>query len=1077
MKEFIKNLKLKLLIIFTIPAIGMLYFSSAYLKDKVIQYSNTKYLDNISKYIYTCNELIGALQKERGASIAYISNQSDFFKKKLINEREKTDKNYLKLKQYLLIDNNTQSKSYLKQVIEGYSNIAEFRKKVDSRKVKLFCILNYYSKIISNLITSTDILKNKFVNERFFQTIVAYRRIIMLAEVSGQERALISYLLGLDKKKDIKRIIYKLVELEMKFKQVRDDFISDATVSIYTRYRDNIHKEFEEKLIKTKHDVIFNHNFHVMSSEEWWSLTTKYIDILHEINSKLLNIMMKMKTELEYDAQKALFISMFLWGILIIALFFLIKTIEKIVDTFGKLVSNIDEQKILYRTYADFSEALFYNDDNENTIFTSLLMILEHTGFFKYIWLIKKDSNTLIPVITENFPISTLKKELSEYPDTVKLKIFDDIYKVFYDARPLISYPERIITPIYRGVELFSIYPVLKKDSVEYAIVAAFNDDDIYDSNVNDILLRLSGNLTYAFEKIAYKERERNLLAELRVAATAFNAYEAIIVTDRDGNIIKANKAFTKITGYTEDEVIGKSPNILKSGKHDKAFYTRMWDKLRKEGYWRGEIFNKRKNGEIYPELLSITAVKDENGKVINYVAHFFDITTIKEAQEKAEYRALHDPLTNLLNRQGLSEELEIIYNYSNAYKEYNAFLFFDMDNFKYINDYYGHEMGDKLLQITANKLKKSIENKDVVARIAGDEFGIILTGLGTYKKAATAKASLFAENLLNSFKNPIIIDDIYIELSFSIGIKIFPDNDKSPQDIITNADIAMYQAKKDGKNRFHFFDSDLDRESKRYLEAKNKLTATLNKRSDEIKLYYQPKVSVVTGKITGFEALVRWQQPDGTILSPDEFLFATVGNTLSLNLNRYIIKKVCEQIVEWKKLYPSFNRRVSINISGEQFSNKNFESELLSIVKSTDADPHMIDLEIVEDALLKDTEKAISSINRLKKSGFTFSIDDFGTGYSSLNYLYKLPVDTLKIDKSFVMNIFRGKNASIVKMVIETAKLFGMKTVAEGVEDVAILNYLESYGCDEYQGYLYSKPLPPDEAEVLISKEFGNKK
>ena len=1074
MKEFIKNIKLKLLIIFAIPSLGMLYFSSGYLEEKITQYSNTNYLDSVSEYIKTCNDLICALQKERGASIAYISKESPFFKEQLIKQRVHTDKSYAKLKRYLLQDNATQNKRYIKEVIEGYSGIEEFRKRVDSKSVELFTILNYYSKIISNLITSTDILKSKFVNEEFFRTIVSYRRIMILSEISGQERALISYILG---GKSDSRVLNKLVELEMRFKQVRKDFISDSTVAIYTLYRDNIDKEFEDKLIQTKYEVVFNHNFKIMTPEQWWKEATKYIDTLHHINIELLDMMMKMKESLKKEAQNTLLISLFLWLLSIIALFVLLKTIEKLIDTFGDLVSKIDEQKILYRTYADFSEILFYNDD-ENTIFTSLFVILEQTGFFKYLWLIKKEDDKLIPVITENFPISTLKKELSKSKSKSKytLKIFDDIYRVFQDAKPLISYPDRIKNPIYDMVALFALYPILKKDNVEYVLVTSFCNESLYDTNINDILLRLTGNLTYAFDKIEAKQREEQMIKELRIAASAFNAHEAIVVTDSDGIIKKVNRAFTEITGYSEDEVIGKSTNILKSGRHNQEFYTRMWDKLRKEGYWRGEILNRRKNGEIYPELLSITAVKDEEGRVVNYVAHFFDITQIKEAQQKAEYRALHDPLTNLFNRQGLLEELEIIFHYSLAHKVYNAFLFFDMDNFKYINDYYGHEMGDKLLQLTAKKLKEAIDDKDVVARIAGDEFGIILTDLGDDKQSAMKKASLFSEKLLEIFKEPVVIDDVYIELSFSIGIKIFPDGDKSPQNVIINADIAMYQAKKEGKNKFHFFDSNLDRESKIYLETKNRLATALSKHRDEIILYYQPKVSVVTGKIEGFEALVRWQQPDGTILSPAEFLFATVGNTLGVNLNRYIIESVCKQIVEWRRKYPKFDKRVSINISGEHFSNKIFENDLLDIVNATLAKPEMIDLEIVEDALLKDIDNAIASIKRLKELGFTFSIDDFGTGYSSLNYLHKLPVDNLKIDKSFVMNIFKGKNASIVKMVIETAKLFGMKTVAEGVEDIHTLNYLESYGCDYYQGYLYSKPLPPEEVEKLIAMESSIK-
>jgi len=1070
MNEFIKNIKLKLIVIFSIPAIAMIYFSSGYLKDKIIQYNNTKYLDRISSYIYTSGELIEALQRERGASIAYISKQSKFFKEQLIKAREVTDKDYNKIKSFLIDDNSIQNRNYLKKIVESYSDIGSFREKVDKVKVDIFEILKYYSNIISNLISSTNILKSKFVNEEFFRTIIAYRRVMMLGETSGKERALITY--ALESKKIFMPITLQLIRLEMKFQQIKQDLLSDATVSIYTIYRSNINKRFENNLTAIKEAIIFKQDINIIDSHKWWSLSTRYIKLLKYINEQLLQKMIDMKNSLKYSAMVTLLISFILWAISLIALFLLLKTIDKIITTTGKLVNEIEEQKKLYRILSEFSEILIYNSD-KHTIFTSMFVVLEQTDFFKYLWLVELKDDKIYPIITENFSISTLKRELKKENEH-NYKIFDEIKQVFRSGKYAIYKSQNIDSPIYNDVEIFYISPILYKDRVNYVIVSAFRKEKDFNISISDMMSRICDNLTYAFEKIDFKEREKRLQDELRVAASAFDAHEAIAVTNKDGYIIKVNKAFTEITGYREDEVIGENPSILKSGKHDKDFYIQMWDSLRKNGYWRGEIYNKRKNGEIYPELLSITAVRDENGKITNYVAHFFDISNIKEAQKKAEYRALHDPLTDLLNRQGLTDELELIYNYSKMNGEYNAFLFFDMDNFKHINDYYGHEMGDKLLKVTAEKLKESISNGDIVGRIAGDEFAIILISLGKDKSIAMTKATIFVESLLNRFKEPILIDDIHIELSFSIGIKIFPDKEINFTDVIVNADVAMYQAKKSGKNRFHFFDENLDIESKRYLQIKNELAYTINHSKDDLKIYYQPKVSVETNEIIGFEALVRWNHPSGKILTPDKFLFATVGNTLGFKLNRIILEHIYTQIKQWQERYPNFDKRISINISAEQFNNDSFEDDLISIINSKEIDPKLIDLEIVEDALLQDTQKAIKLIENLKLKGFTFSIDDFGTGYSSLNYLYQLPVDTIKIDKSFVMNINQDKNKILVKMMIDTAKLFDMETVAEGVEDEETLKILKSYGCDIYQGYFFSKPKPVEEIDEMLDREYN---
>ncbi len=1070
MNNFIKNLKLKLLIIFAIPSIGMVYFSSGYLYDKVIQYDNTLYLDRVSQYAKISSRFIDDLQKERGLSIGYISKNSDFFYKKLKRQRERTNECYRRLKRYFNSYTNSENQNYLKSVVESYSDIESFRQKVDKKEVNIFEILDYYSNIISNLIASTNILKSKFVNEEFFRTIVAYRRLMLLGEVSGRERALITFML--ESGSTAPRVLHTLIKLEMEFKQVRQDLLSDATIRVFTRYRDIIDKRFENNYIDTKHKIIFERDVCCIKSNKWWKISTKYINSLHKLDKEVLDMLMHMKQKLKRDALTTLGLSIFIWLLSILALYLLIRLVSSIINAFGELVSKIDEQKRLYQTFAEFSEILIYNDD-ERTILTSMCVILYQTEYFKYLWLAEKKNGVIEPFITENIPATVLKKEIHS---NNTLKIVDDIEHTFNDGRQMVSHPEAVKNPLYEGIEVFGLYPVNRDKQTTFVLVIAFDKEEKFDVSINEMLGRMCSALTYAFEKIDAKEQERRLRDELRIAASAFDAHEAITVTDTNGKIVKVNKAFTEITGYEADEVIGRNTNILKSGQHDKNFYVDMWDKLRKTGHWSGEIYNRRKNGEIYPELLSISAIKDDNGEVTHYIAHFYDISDMKDAQQSAEYRAMHDPLTDLYNRQGLTEELQRIYSYCKLHKELNAFFFFDLDNFKHINDYYGHEVGDRVLQRVAHRFKELIYEGDIAARIAGDEFAIILTRLGKNQESAIAKASIFVEKLIEHFKEPVVIDDISIEVSFSIGIKIFPTGEDSYQDVIINADVAMYHAKKGGKNRFNFFDEALDEASKKYLEIKNELTNAL-KNSNELKIFYQPKVSISSGEVEGFEALLRWQHPKKGLLSPDQFIQATIGNTLGLRLNEYVIKSVCRDLVEWKNRWSDFDKKVSINISSEQFVTDSFEATLLDIVQNTGAKTELIELEIVEDALLKDINKTIDTINRLKNLGFTFSIDDFGTGYSSLNYLNKLPVDTLKIDKDFVLRLFLDKNTALVKMIIEIAKVFDMKTVAEGVENSSVLQYLETYGCDMYQGYLFSPPLPHNKTEELLATIYEDDK
>ncbi|RUM46058.1 MAG: hypothetical protein DSY46_01075, partial [Hydrogenimonas sp.] len=1065
MAEFIRNVKLKLLVIFLFPAIGMLYFSSGYVYEKVLQYQSTSYLEDVVKYVKVSTQLIKELQKERGLGIAFLSDQSVYFQKQLQLQRDKSDKAFREFQTFLTHQEGIYDEKSVKKIIEQYTKIESCRKRIDHKQCSLFDILDFYSQIISFLIDSTDVLKARFINENFFQTIVGFRELLMLAEVSGKERALISYLL--ETRQLTPKLESTLIRLESEFQELKKRFMKETTVPLLILYRQSIDPELSQKYVQMKEKIIFAHNFSDVESKVWWQLATEYINTIYQVDFLVLQQLLDLKERLRHDAFLALVISLILWALSIIALYFLLRIISKILNTFGTLVQAIEDQKQLYKAFAEFSEILIYNKD-EQTILHALSMMLYQTDKFHYLWLGKVENGKIIPIVVENIPMSLVEQEMVD-TTTQALRMQDKIHYVIKEKRYHVESASRLTGPLYDEIESLAIFPIIKEDEVKYILVIGFDKKELLDAGMIDLITKMTNEVTYAFEKIAIKRDEERLKEELRIAACAFDAHEAITITDANGKILKVNDAFTRITGYKPQEVIGKNPNILKSGKHGKDFYIAMWESIRKYGYWQGEIYNRRKSGEIYPELLSVSAVKNQDGENTHYVAHFFDISEIKEAQQHAEYRAQHDPLTDLYNRQKLVDELERVYLNAVVEKSYNAFLFFDLDNFKYINDYYNHEVGDKVLIEVAQRLKTVLYEHDILARIAGDEFALIACDLGYEKSMAIQKVSIIIEKIKRLFVEPLEINGNRIEVTFSIGVKMFPDQEESYKDVMVNADIAMYHAKKNGKNQFSFFNEQINLESKQFLRLKNELSEAMRKR--ELVLHYQPKVCVRSGEVVGFEALVRWQHPRRGLLYPDQFLHVTTGNRLSLDLSEYILEEVCLQINTWESHWKGFDKKVSINISGEQFTNKNFTQNMIRIIEKCHTKPQYLDFEIVEDVLLRDLDRAIEVIKTFKEIGITFSMDDFGTGYSSINYLKRLPVDVLKIDKSFILDLFEGKNSQIVKMMIETARIFGLKTVAEGVENKAILQYLDAYGCDYYQGYYFAKPLPVDEVTRLVEE------
>jgi len=1064
MQEFIKNIKLKILLIFILPTIGVIFFSSYYTIQKLDEYQDIKYLSNTIKFAHITTAFVKNLQKERGLSISLINKKSKFFLEKLNEQRIKSDKIFDKFKDFLFVHQKISNVLMIKTIIEQYGDIEDFRKRIDSNKVSLFEVLDFYSRIIDSLIISTGSLDIRSINKRFFVKIKGYTKLMSIGEINGKERALISYVLQ-EKKMD-KNIRSELQKFESKSIYLKKIFLKEADVDTLLIFRKYIPKSFSKEFESIKQNIIYKNNFSSIAPSSWWKISTKYIDAIYNVNFDILKNLLQLKESLKKEAHISLILSIVFFIILLISGYFLEITISKMLDMATKLMDTSNREKRIYQVLAQFSEIALYDKD-KRSILNSLNTLMFQSEEFLSNWISKVKNESIQPIVTENIAISLIRQSIDD-SNINNIKLFRDIKKAIQEKHYILSLNKSSSCKICENTEMFGIFPIVIFDKVEYILVLAIKNSETFNIKIVDMVVKCIDILSFAFEKIDIQNKEIKLQKELKITSKAFDTHEAITIANAQGNIIKVNKAFSKITGYSPEEVIGKNPNVLKSGKHDKEFYETMWKKLKDTGYWQGEIYNKRKNGDIYPELLSISAVRDDKGIINNFIAHFLDISDIKKAQKSLEYKAKYDQLTQLLNRQSMFEKLEEVYHQNKKIKKYSGFLFIDVDNFKHINDYYGHNIGDKVLTVIADRLKNIAKDSDIVARIGGDEFAFIANYLSKDKDIAMQNISILAEKILDLFAQPLNIGKDYsIGISMSIGVKIFPDEEKDYEQVVVDADVAMYYAKKEGKNQFSFFNNRLDMESREFLILKKEFEEGLNNK--ELVLYYQPKISINDNSIAGFEALLRWNHPAKGLIYPDSFLYVTYNNKLSTILHKYVLEEVCKQIKIWINRYKDFDMKISVNISGEQFYNKYFVEDTLHIIDKIGIDPKYLDFEILEDVFLKDKQRVVSIIQKLQSKGISFSLDDFGTGYSSISLLHSLPIDNLKIDKTFVLNIFEDGNKELIKLSIDIANIFGINIVAEGVENKKTLDYLKSKGCKYYQGFYFSKAVPPNVVDEII--------
>lgn len=558
---------------------------------------------------------------------------------------------------------------------------------------------------------------------------------------------------------------------------------------------------------------------------------------------------------------------------------------------------------------------------------------------------------------------------------------------------------------------------------------------------------------------IARDITERHLMQEkLQQAATVFESTaEGVLITDTQQHISAVNRAFTEITGYSETEALGHTPRLLASGLHDSAFYAAMWHQLTAEGHWQGEISNRRKNGELYPSWLTISAVRNRDRQITHFVAVFADISSLKHAQARLDYQAHHDPLTGLPNRTLFESRLLAALNSQQENGGQGAVLFLDLDRFKHINDSLGHPVGDLLLKGIAVRLREQLRDIDTVARLGGDEFIILLPGL-----QQPSDAEHIAQKLLNCFTAPFQAGEHEFFISASIGTSLYPQDGCDVATLVKNADAAMYRSKAKGRNRVEKYTRDLTAQASERVALEHELRRAIER--NELSLSFQPKISLADNRLVGAEALIRWYHPTFGDVPPEHFIPLAEENGMILQIGDWVLERACRQLCEWNSTYESLGP-LSVNLAGAQLRQPNLLGRIEQLLREHQLQPDLLQLEITENFIMSQAEEALTVLHQLKKLGVQLAIDDFGTGYSSLSYLKRLPLDILKIDQSFVRGLPDDPHdAAIVRAIIALGRSMQFTIIAEGVETLAQQQFLTEEGCEQIQGYIVSLPLCADE-------------
>jgi diguanylate cyclase (GGDEF)-like protein/PAS domain S-box-containing protein len=637
---------------------------------------------------------------------------------------------------------------------------------------------------------------------------------------------------------------------------------------------------------------------------------------------------------------------------------------------------------------------------------------------------------------------------------------------VVVDQRGLVLYANASAEQIFeRGSLVGRGLAIPVEDDASYHEINVIRPSGIGWAELRSSPINWNGLSAYVIAVRDITERKQSEHG-MRLAAAVFDSTrEGLMVTDAKTRIVRINPAFNEITGYSEAETLGQSPALLHSGRHDKDFYAAMWDSIHSTGYWRGELWNRRKSGEIYPQLASISAVKDANGHLSNYVAVFSDISALKKTQAELDFLAHHDSLTKLPNRLSLLNDLS--YGMQRALRDgrFMALLMIDLDRFKDVNDSLGHLAGDEVLQGVAARLVEQRREVDLVCRLGGDEFALLLDNFTDAKDAGT-----IANALIKALSEPYTLSSkVQVRIGASVGISVFPDHCDTPELMLQQADSALYKAKAEGRGRFVYFSDDLTIAARERIDLEVKLRHALT--YGELRVYFQPQVDIASGCVVGAEALVRWQSPLEGLIPPARFIHTAEVCGLIDEIDDWVLRETCLQGQRWLAAgLPPLT--LAVNLSPYQFLKGGIDETVAKVLRDTGYPAEHLELELTESALMQREAQVILILHKIRGLGVRLAIDDFGTGYSSLAYLKLFPLNVLKIDKRFIDDIpLHRDDMEIVNAIIDMAHALRLKVLAEGVENEDQLTYLKSRGCDMFQGYLFGRPMPADELEELLRR------
>jgi len=752
----------------------------------------------------------------------------------------------------------------------------------------------------------------------------------------------------------------------------------------------------------------------------------------------------------------------------------LARSFNGMLDTLSHSERELSRLNRIYAAWTESSE-IIVRQKNETLLLNSICQILAERVPFELVWVgVPDDDGRVVPVAASGVSTQYLQMikvsmntDEPEGQGPTSCAIREGEHKVFnqfladanaywHNAATIFNFQSVGAFPISRGGKA-------------YGCIAVYSSEfNFFSPELIGLMNGLADDITFALDNLDREHEQRAAAIKLEQAATVFEySKEGIMVTDAKNKIISVNRSFIEITGYSAEDVIGQDPSILSSGLQTHEFYQRMWTIIAETGSWQGEVWDRRKNGEVYPEALTIICVKNINGAIINHLAIFSDISERKLAQERIQQLAHYDVLTGLPNRVLFNDRLEQAMISAQRNHSRISLLFLDIDRFKQINDTLGHSTGDQLLQNVGRRLLECVREQDTVSRQGGDEFIIVLAD------ADATGAELVAEKILHAILQPYTIEQHDLRITASIGIAVYPDHAQDSENLIKYADVAMYQAKENGRNCYQHFDPSMNASSYERLKLETALRDALQR--NELEVFYQPQVNLADGHIIGCEALVRWLHPTLGMLYPEKFIPLAEETGLIIPINHWVAEQAIKQCRAWQDI--GFDAlTMSINLSALQFRQHSLLQQIRDLLQQYNLPANVLDLELTESILMQGVERTLATLHELSAMGVIISIDDFGTGYSSLSYLKLFPIKQLKIDQSFVRDITTdNSDATMVRTIIVMARSLKLHVIAEGVETAEQAAFLAQCGCERAQGYYYSRPIPAAEFEQLLQQQRAN--